>query len=296
MAVRIADAQTPQEQADALFAEGRDLLVNKNDAKAACEKFESAIALDSTAPGVMLNLGLCYEKLERYATSLYWFRKAQAAASEGKLAEYEQAAKDHTGDLANKVAIGRIDASSLPAGTEVIIEGRRVFPADYGRVELDLGPNRVEARAKGKRPYAATHDVTSREGGTIKIELQTEIVYETYDRGAPRKKLAYVVGGTSIALGVACVVLNLKWANEQSGIPGDDTIAPEDKEAAHDKLDRKMRVWGTTLFGAAVGAGVASVILYVTAPGIEKREVQQSARLTPYVDGDGAGLVFGGRF
>lgn len=285
-AVGVANAQTPQEQADKLFAEGRDLLVNQNNAKAACEKFEAAIALDSTAPGVMLNLGLCYEKLERYATSLYWFRKAQAAASEGRLAEYEQAAKDHTGDLANKVAIGRIDASSLPADAEVSIEGRRVLPADYGRVELDLGPNRIEARAKGKKPFSTVHEVTSREGGTIAIAMQTDIQYETIDAGSGRRKVAYVVGGTGLALGVACLVLNLKWQSDQKAAK---TI--EEWET----YDSKMRKWGTATFGAAVALGVASVVIYVTAPGIEKREVQ-TARIAPYVDGDGAGVVFGGSF
>lgn len=286
MTFGVAYAQSPQDQVDKLFAEGRDLLVNQNNAKAACEKFEAAIALDSTAPGVMLNLGLCYEKLERYATSLFWFRKAQAAASEGRLAEYEQAAKDHTYDLANKVAIGRIDASSLPPDAEVSIEGRRVLPADYGRVELDLGPNRIEARARGKQPFSAVHQVTSREGGTIKIEMAADIQYETVDAGAGRRKLAYVVGGTSIAFGVACLVMNFKWQSDQE--------AAKTLEE-HGKYEDKMRKWGTSLFGAAVGLGVTSVILYVTAPGIERREVQ-SARIAPYVDGDGAGVVFGGRF
>lgn len=289
MSTGVAMAQSSQEQADKLFAEGRDLLVNQSNAKAACEKFEAAIALDPTAPGVMLNLGLCYEKLERFATSLYWFRKAQAASSEASLPEYEQAAKDHTSELANKVAIGRIDAAKLPADAEVSIQGRRVLPADYNRVELDRGPNRVEARAKGKRAYSAVHEVTGRDGGTIEIAMETEIVYETIDAGAARRKLAYVVGGTSIALGTACVIANLYWAGKQ------EEHANDPVRTDFDRYGRNMRIYGTTLFVGAVAAGAASVVLYVTAPGIEKREVQQ-ARITPYVTGDGAGVVFGGRF
>src|SRR3954471_24423933 len=88
----LASADTPQQQADKLFAEGRELLTVKNDAKGACEKFEAAIQLDPTATGTMLNLGLCYETLGKYAKSLYWFRKAQAAAAEARLAEYKDAA------------------------------------------------------------------------------------------------------------------------------------------------------------------------------------------------------------
>ena len=55
-----AAAQTPQEQVDKLFAEGRDLLVNKNDAKAACEKFSSGVQRDlraRAAQGALLYLG-----------------------------------------------------------------------------------------------------------------------------------------------------------------------------------------------------------------------------------------------
>ena len=65
-------------EADGLFEEGRKLL-DTADPKQACAKFNEAIKLDPDAPGVMLNLGLCNEKLGKYRTALYWFRKAQVA-------------------------------------------------------------------------------------------------------------------------------------------------------------------------------------------------------------------------
>src|SRR5687768_14215385 len=103
----LADDGT-RKRADELFEQGRKELneAGTNPAKnaAACEKFDEAIKLDPEAPGTMLNLGLCNEKLEKYKTALYWFRKAQARASETGLPEYEEAAKEHTGDLAKKVA------------------------------------------------------------------------------------------------------------------------------------------------------------------------------------------------
>ena len=60
----------------------------------------------------MLNLGLCYERLERYATSLFWFRKAQVAAAEAHLPAYEDEAKRHTLALSTKVSILKVDASA----------------------------------------------------------------------------------------------------------------------------------------------------------------------------------------
>ncbi|HEX5064091.1 MAG TPA: hypothetical protein VFV99_32165, partial [Kofleriaceae bacterium] len=78
-----------QKRADELFEQGRKALAEAGDDKTkiatACEKFDEAIKLDPEAPGTMLNLGLCNEKLDKYKTALYWFRKAQARASETKL-------------------------------------------------------------------------------------------------------------------------------------------------------------------------------------------------------------------
>src|SRR5262245_38878261 len=78
-----ADGSGKQKRADELFEEGRKLL-NAEDPAGACEKFNEAIKLDPDAPGTMLNLGLCNEKLQKYRTALYWFRKAQARAAEAK--------------------------------------------------------------------------------------------------------------------------------------------------------------------------------------------------------------------
>src|SRR5262245_44944110 len=102
VACLLASTALADGDADRQFAEGRELLA-KNDPKAACEKFEAAIKIDPTATGTMLNLGLCYENLKKYATSIFWFRKAQASAAENKLAEYEEAAKKYTVNIAPKV-------------------------------------------------------------------------------------------------------------------------------------------------------------------------------------------------
>jgi Flp pilus assembly protein TadD len=64
-----AFADDNQQKADRYFAEGRELLTKHQDAKGACEKFELAIQLDPTAPGVMLNLGLCYEMQGKFANA-----------------------------------------------------------------------------------------------------------------------------------------------------------------------------------------------------------------------------------
>src|SRR6478736_4072635 len=94
----IAAPGSQQEKADALFEEGRKLL-GENDATGACEKFNQAIQLDPTAAGTMLNLGLCNQNLGKFKTALYWFRKAQARATETNLPDHEKAARLHTTEL-----------------------------------------------------------------------------------------------------------------------------------------------------------------------------------------------------
>src|SRR5439155_10971798 len=93
------DGPTP---AQTLFSEGRALL-EANQPAAACEKFEAALKLEPDAAGPMLNLGLCQEQLDHYATALRWFRRVQVRASELKMPDVEAAAKDKTSALAPRV-------------------------------------------------------------------------------------------------------------------------------------------------------------------------------------------------
>jgi tetratricopeptide (TPR) repeat protein len=89
-------------EADRLFEEGRKLLDTRPEQ--ACAKFDEAIKRDPDAPGVLLNLGLCNEKLGKYKTALYWFRKAQVRATESNLPDYVDAAVKHTATLTKQVA------------------------------------------------------------------------------------------------------------------------------------------------------------------------------------------------
>ena len=89
-------------EADKLFEEGRKLL--DSDPGAACAKFDQAIKLDPDAPGVLLNLGLCNEKIGKYKSAIYWFAKAQKRSTESNLPDYASAAGDHLQKLAKLVS------------------------------------------------------------------------------------------------------------------------------------------------------------------------------------------------
>src|SRR4051794_8883317 len=82
VSVAIAD----RSKADLLFDEGRKL-ANDGKFKEACEKFQAAIELDPEAPGTLLNLGQCNEKLAKLGSAIGWYRKAEAHGRQYKMQE-----------------------------------------------------------------------------------------------------------------------------------------------------------------------------------------------------------------
>jgi tetratricopeptide (TPR) repeat protein len=285
-----ADDKTgKQKQADELFEEGRNLLnAGDQNAAAACAKFSEAIKLDPEAPGTMLNLGLCNEKLNKYKTALYWFRKAQARAAETNLPDYETAAKEHTVDLAGKVATIKIAFSGRPPdGTRVKIDNQEIAPADYLSAEVDPGPHTLVAGAPGHKIFTQEFTVEGRGGATIAVELVKGDNSVIVDPGAGRRKAAIItasVGGALLlgSLGVSVYAqqkyqrcakngtLHQEYADCPYMMPGEAQQATD----YANKYQRLAQIWGTSLFVAgAVTVGVAAY-LYFTAP--EKERVDRT--------------------
>lgn len=198
--------------ADKLFVEGRDLLKNKQ-FKAACEKFHAANAIDPAAPGVMLNLGLCYEGLGKKATSLLWFRKAQTAASEAtpRATDYENAAAEKKAALAAQVATLKIDTNGIPPEVEILVDGVRQDRDQLASpVELDQGTHKIEARAPGKTSF--TQDIAIKDGQKIGIDKDTRPITIPALADAPKIKPVATarghgtLGWVLASVGVAAVV------------------------------------------------------------------------------------------
>jgi tetratricopeptide (TPR) repeat protein len=311
LAASTALAQDPgkRQRADELFEQARKQLneagEDKTKVAAACEKFGEAIKLDPEAPGTMLNLGLCNEKLERYKTALYWFRKAQVRAAETDLPEYERAAKDHTVDLAKKVATIRIAFSTPPPdGTRVKIDGEEVAPGDYLRAEVDPGKHTLVAGAPGHKIVTQEFEVVDRGGQTIDIQLVAGDNAVIVDRGAGRRKGAIILAAGGAVLWGAAAGISY-WAKGRYDIyamdgravaGGDDggkycsasgcTIEEATKGANH---YQKIARWvATPIFvGGALAIGGA-IVMYVTAP--SKERVDQTV-FAPIVTPDQLGFA-----
>ncbi len=281
--IGVANAETPQEQADKLFAAGRELLTKQKDAKAACEKFEAAIKLDATATGTMLNLGLCYENLGKFATSIRWFRKAQSAAYENKLSDYEQAAKDHTSVITSKVPTVVLDISSAGPDVEIRVDGLKVDPMEYARFEVDPGPHEIIGRTAGKRRVREAIELQDGESRTVTLAFTERAVPVYVDRGASRRHGALVLG----AAGVAAWGFTLFYGLHEKKIY-EDPLHPDDK--AKDRL----RYVGTSVFVIGTGAVAAAIFLYLTAPGSE--QVSDGTAFAPVIGNDNLGFAVTGSF
>jgi tetratricopeptide (TPR) repeat protein len=313
--IGVAQAQEKsgkQKRADELFEQGRKELAgagtDKDKIKSACDTFDEAIKLDPEAPGTMLNLGLCNEKLEKYKTALYWFRKAQARAAETNLPDYENAAKQHTVDLAGKVATIKIMFASPPPGdTRVKIDNDEVAPADYLHAEVDAGHHTLVAGAAGKKIFTQEFDVEGRGGQTINVELVEGSNTIVVDRGAKRRKIAIytaIGGGVLLASSGLLSVYDRhqydKCVNDSKMLDMtklmDGTCPETDPGKATDYANhyqKQARYVGTTLFvlgGATVGV---AAFFYFTAP--EKERIDRTV-FAPAIGPDQIGFTASGSF
>jgi tetratricopeptide (TPR) repeat protein len=281
--------ETPaQEQADRLFAEGR-ALITADKPKQACEKFEQAIKLDPTAAGTMLNLGVCYEQLDKPKTALVWFRRAQIRASESNLPEYEATAKEHARTLVDIVPTVAIELTGAPAqGTHVMLDQDEIAPTDYGRIEVDPGKHVIEVRAPGMQPYHLEIDLPLRKSQTIAVALVAAVAavsprFVILDPGKSRRHLGLEIAGAGgvVWLGVLGYGLYERHVN--------DTASTSKANATIDHL----KYYGTGAFCVGAAAIAAGAYLYFTAP--DKERVERTA-VVPTVSSDGAGFALVGTF
>ncbi|HEY1555750.1 MAG TPA: tetratricopeptide repeat protein [Kofleriaceae bacterium] len=287
-----------QKRAAQLFEEGRTLLTAK-DFTGACKKFDAAIALDSLAPGTMLNLGLCNEELGKFKTALYWFRKAEQRATEvdPPLPPVENAAKEHTAKLATEVAHVTLAVTGDAPNPVVKIDGEDINRDDFHQVEIDPGHHVLAASAAGMKNIRVEFDV---KGGSQMVELpfvpgdNTVIV----DRGAMRRRAAIVAGivgavvlatGSGVALYEYGQYHNHKDTYEKVGTDGGKTSDLDDANHAA----WVARYWGTGLVAGGLVAMGAAAFVYFTAPQAER--VDQTV-FAPVVAPDHVGFALSGSF
>ena len=301
-------------QSDQLFEEGRKLL-DAGDNQGACDKFEKAIELDNEAAGTMLNLGICNENLHKYATALYWFRRAGNYAGEGGAKPYQAKANEHSAVVAGKVANTSITFATPepPAGTRVTLDHKLIERQDYAKVDVDPGHHVIEASAPGMKNFHKEIDVEDKPGPMaepVKVEFVAGSNAIVIDRGKTRRKIAIgtAIGG-AVVMGVAigfgyyersqyCVIVSGGPCDGPSGPNGSPMLRPKymtpayASEANNDYMFN-AKWYGTGIFIAGAAMVGAAAVIYFTAPQPEK--IDQTV-FVPTLDRNGAGFALTGRF
>lgn len=219
--------------ADALFAEGRDLLEKGRFAEA-CEKLQKSEEL-SPAVGTLLNLGFCWEQLSRMRSAMEAYAEAEVLARANKDEKRAAFAQERFAAVEAKVMklVIRVADASIP-GLTVTRNGAPVPPTDWGNpIPVDPDDIVVVASAPGRIPWRG---VVQGKGDAASI---TVIVPQLEEEKAPpppkdrglstRQVAALALGGAALAtIGAGtALALSAKSRHDDSGHHCDDTGCDE---------------------------------------------------------------------
>jgi len=304
-----------QATAEMLFEEGKQLLA-AGQLEAACAKLETSHKIDP-APGTVVNLAICYQRLGRTASAWARFREAAAIASrkgQHKRLEFALAQADL---LAPSLARLTVTAPADIPDLVVTRDGVTIDPSLFGSATpVDPGVHTVEAHAPGKQPFVGKIDVPA--AGRAEIEVPaledapvpvasgggrvrtggplvgSEGRTSSGRRGRSRRILGLLVGAGGVA--VAGVGLVVGLSARSSWHDALDNHCDADRRCDPTGLElgdsaRSKAIVSTVLVGVGLAAAAAGTILYLTAPSERRRPA-----VAPVVTSDGAGLTLLGVF
>ena len=195
--------------AQALFVEGRGLVREGRYAEG-CEKLEQSRHLDP-APGTVINLADCYEKLGKVASAWLAFHEAAATAQRYGRAEWAEKARERASALEPNVPHLTVAVDEPAPGTTVRRAGVLVEESALGSpVPVNPGAYVIDAVAPGRRPWSTRLVV---EAATRVVLHVPRLAEETSNALTPAPVVpcapAPVTGSLqrTIALGLAAVAV-----------------------------------------------------------------------------------------
>ncbi|HEV8200033.1 MAG TPA: hypothetical protein VGS03_08435 [Candidatus Polarisedimenticolia bacterium] len=269
-------AGQPAAAAEALFQEGRALLMAGKTAEA-CPKLEESQRLDP-ATGTLLALALCHEQQDKLASAWAAFADIEARSRLDGRADRERTARDHGAALRPRLSTLTLVVPADERDTKALvisIDGVPIRrPAWNAALPIDGGDHVVEAVVPGRTPWKASVSVKSeRDHVRLLVLLPTALVDPGVSRpavvGAPpthsvgaRRVIGLAVAGAGVIGLGASVLLGLDARSDyRSAIAmcqGDGCATPEPYgrvQAAQDQGDLAtlLAIGG----GAAAATGAA---------------------------------------
>jgi hypothetical protein len=283
LASPVAHAQAQdQAAARALFEDGRRLLQNGK-YEEACRRLEAASKLYAS-PGILLNLGDCYEKLGRSASAWTEFGEAAAVATRAHHSDQVSEAKRRQAAIEPKLTRLTIRVTGEATSVTVTRDKTDLSSEAWGEaIPVDPGTHEIHAEAPGHEPWT-TSVVVSTAGQTVTVEVPAlaaspmpspgPSVHEAPQPAAatpeavsletpPARPRPHVVDwalvGGGVAVGVAGGVLWGLGATRARTASDADTSTEPKNQAAQSDYRSARTLYCIGIGGVAVGAAVATV-------------------------------------
>ncbi len=261
-----AEGQGNKVAADALFKQGRQLMSEGN-LEAACRAFEDSQKADP-AVGTLLNLGLCYKELGRFASAWSSYNSAAAAARDRNQVEREKVARDEARKLEARLSYLVLRVEEPAPEQSIVIDGDTpALKAQWGQLmPIDPGPHQISVSAEGYEPFELSFEISQRETELVIPALQKveppppppKPVPPPPVEPAPNNVPLYVAAGATAALAAGVAVTGVMYLSERSEYhdlnkqrsPG----AANAREKAQTLSTVNLLALGATLIGAGVTA------------------------------------------
>jgi hypothetical protein len=280
-----AGAAPDEASAEAHFRAGRAALAQGNYAEA-CARFSESQRLDP-APGTLLNLGECKQRLGLFASA--WEHYTAASALLG-VDPRKELAKQKLMEIEPQLSrLTLVLAPGSAAGAIVTRDGTVLREGELGvAVRLDRGEHRVVVSAPGHAPRTFTLDLPTAESRTLLVEPGPSL---TAPRASGLRTVGIVVGTAGLAslgVGVAAGLLTMQRQRTVEAHCVNQLCDPEGVSAA--SQGKTWSAVSTATFAAGlagIGAGVVMVVV-----GGPRAQASAGLSLGP----DRAGIAVSGAF
>jgi hypothetical protein len=321
-------AQGNKAEAEKHFKSGLALFKAEKYDAAALE-LEASVKLFATKGG-LFNLANIYKVLSRYDDALAAISRLDKEFG-GKLdAEMKGAVAKMKAEIEGLIA--RLDLQVSPVGATVFVDGREMGRSPFSKpLSVDPGSHVVRAELARYQAMEAKVQVLSGqvERVTLKLEAVTlenptvaakpeeptvegEAEAEPQEGGTTavqagpedsgRKKIGkapfIIAGAVAVAAGAATIGLGVATGRKSDSAKDDGSQSEMDSA-------KKMQTAGRAMFGIALGAGVAAIVLAFFTDFSGEKEIAADAQASRGLEVDGpwpvafeggAGAAFGGRF
>ena len=308
-------AQTPDEQAEGLFREGREA-IDRGDFATGCAKFAASLKL-TQHPGPLLNLASCEEHQGHLLSALtHW---TEAIALLPRTDERIESSRQRAEALSRRIPRLTVTlAPDPPTGTKVTLDGATLSPAALGLPQpIDLGEHTLVASAPGHFDTKSTLSLAENERREVTItpglaEAPTPAVVKPPVADTPppppimppparggARTAGFVVGGVgvvSLAVGAITGAMTIGKKNAVEAACGAPTGPCAADPGAIKSLESSGKALSTvstiTFLAGAVGVGAGVTLVLLGGPA----RAPKAATLTPLLTPGGGGLTLGGTF